>query len=193
MSSRRDEELKNEQKVKEEESENLSSGSPLINENLLSGLGGSPLLFGATEDTSPKFIAADDSGHDIFKPSAAPSNSIQFDKKPKAEQAYPNPFLGLPVMPSFSATPSDVEMLSAKSNSGDSVSSFLISPGKLPLQTKNYGQAASLLVSSDIEMKSAKSDGAPLIPPPAPDDDRKPVIDVEVKENTPSSQTPSTK
>ena len=179
-----------ERKDKEEESGNTSSGSPLISESLLSGIEGSPLLFGSTEDTSPKFIAADDSGHDIFKPSTDSTSSIQFDKKPKVEQSFPNPFLGLPMMPSFSATPSDVEMLSARSTSGDSVSSFLISPGKLPLQTKNDGQAAaSLLVSSDIEMKSAKSDGVPLIPPPAPAEESERAASVDVKENTPASNT----
>eukprot|EP00057_Strongylocentrotus_purpuratus_P017287 XP_011671761.1 PREDICTED: mitogen-activated protein kinase 7 [Strongylocentrotus purpuratus] len=142
-----------------------SSSSPLIRESLLSGLSQTSPLFGGLTDLSPKFVAADCSlSPEIFKPPMEPS-SIQFETDSKPDPTpVSNVFLGLPDMGSVPGSVSDVEMLSAKSTSGDPLTSFFMSSDKMPAQGKIYSQGTtSLLVSSDIEMQSAKGEATPLI------------------------------
>ncbi|XP_071486799.1 uncharacterized protein [Diadema antillarum] len=161
-------------KGRDGENVTVSSGSPLIRESLLSGLSGPSLFFGATSDTSPKFGASDDvPSQGAFKP-------ICDDKvKAETESSMASGFLGLPVVAGVSGSVSDVEMPSAKSTSGDSMASFLLSASKGKLASP----AASLLVTSDIEMWSAKGESPSLDEQPAITDIAKPT-DREVQPAT---------
>nr|XP_054749222.1 uncharacterized protein LOC129254733 [Lytechinus pictus]XP_054749223.1 uncharacterized protein LOC129254733 [Lytechinus pictus] len=140
-----------------------SGGSPLIRESLLSGLSQTSPLFGGLTDLSPKFVAADSLSPEIFKPPMEPSR-IQFESLDSKPDPTPNVFLGLPDIGSVPGSVNDVEMPSAKSTSGDTVTSFFMSSEKIPTQGKVCSQGTtSLLVSSDIEMQSAKGEATPLI------------------------------